>query len=961
MARLPAVHVSALCTILSFVYISHSLERHSLTERPRLSSLLVLLLSGCICYAVSALAKFVPGADGRFTKLPSQDPDAPVLSSSDGIEAEFSQGTGAHLPGRPKKWSLPVLILIIVVRLEVFHRVNYQQQCSTPGIESFLCLLLLGYQIFVTRRKWGFPASTDDDDPWRSVFDDIYDWFSGPRVIMFNSVLSAFIFSLGTFFSVSQGRRSGYLCFNLIDSRLVTVTLQFIGLILDAAILILIWRLLAWARTTKQRIRIVGTVLLLSAASVSFLYLGNTALNGFRRVNVSFGSLYGFDVVVDSFAFAALLISLAFWICETSAITPVSILTFLVGIWSSCDNIFHMGDWLHLSRLNALGPLWIIAFGTILFTYLYDLRSIVFVKRIILAILLLALLLGATILTFLKRPDMYVRHPLSDFVYSAHVEHDRTSWGRVPPPNFGEWYKYAEGSAVIDDFLQIDRDLDPFWAASPSSLRKRADEMAATAGIASITIKDGQVTWKGAGDEGDNKDVTELVKMIEKFSKHLPDMVLPINLSPTPRVLPTWEEANAKSRAAAISSMADVLSRRSLDETGNSTEPIPAEESPASESSTTSAWELTWASDFRQMQVEACSPLSRTRTRPHWNFMEFCSACVQAHSLGQLVTKWQQSLDVCSQPDLRLLHGLSLTDPRRPPIRQLVPLFGASKTDEFKDIVIPFPRSRLEQPDIKWQFTRRYDSLVWRGSVGEHAITNQALRGSHKYRLLHMANTPYPHDEVTMILPIPGNEEKFGYERVKAAEANGIAPFSLGVSSYAACLGTNCEVVERAYGKGEDVTEPLEYRYVLLLDEDDGPPPELMRTIRSNSVPFVSTIFRTWSTDRLMPWLHFVPIDPRYQGLHTTLTYFTGTENKPKVNGRETSMPGTTQDAEWIAQQGQKWAAKALGEKDMEIYVFRLLLEWGRLINDLRNEIGFRKDDKGGFQNDGWTRQQAAG
>jgi hypothetical protein len=44
----------------------------------------------------------------------------------------------------------------------------------------------------------------------------------------------------------------------------------------------------------------------------------------------------------------------------------------------------------------------------------------------------------------------------------------------------------------------------------------------------------------------------------------------------------------------------------------------------------------------------------------------------------------------------------------------------------------------------------------------------------------------------------------------------------------------------------------------------------------------------------------------------------------------------------WIASQGSLWAKKALRREDMEVYLFRLLLEWGRVINENREEIGFR-------------------
>lgn len=99
------------------------------SESPRLSSFLVFLLSGLICYGISCLTKWFPGADGRF-KTPRRR-DSQLNSAPDAA----SHSQNHHLPGRPRRLSLPVLVLCIVLRLEIFHRVNYQQQCATPGLE----------------------------------------------------------------------------------------------------------------------------------------------------------------------------------------------------------------------------------------------------------------------------------------------------------------------------------------------------------------------------------------------------------------------------------------------------------------------------------------------------------------------------------------------------------------------------------------------------------------------------------------------------------------------------------------------------------------------------------------------------------------------------------------------------------------------------------------------------------
>ncbi|PHH80765.1 hypothetical protein CDD80_7302 [Ophiocordyceps camponoti-rufipedis] len=610
---------------------------------------------------------------------------------------------------------------------------------------------------------------------------------------------------------------------------------------------------------------------------------------------------------------------LGLWICETSPITPVSILTFLAGAWFSIVNITQLDDWIHLSRQDKL-------------------------------------------------------HPINDLIFEAQTEHNRwlieagTSQslpvavkvyeerhaGRAAPPNFAEWYEYAAESPVKDNYKQIDEDLAPFWGVTPEDLRRRAKALAEEPGVSVITIKDGDVGRRASGGEDEGRDLDELVEMIQKFSTHLADMVLPINLSPSPRVLPSWKDVQLQNQTD-LGSAANLMSKRwpegsSITHSG--------ERRDGQESPLTAKSPLTPASKFRQMQQEACPPNSRARTRQHWSFEQFCTACVKHYSRGQLLSDFQRSLDVCSQPDLKHLHEFSLADRRSPVIRQLVPLFGSSKTSEFRDIILPLPRSRLEKPDMPWQFSRRYDNLFWRGAVGDADINGQTLRGSQKFRLLHLLNKPRAQDRVTMVLPKADNNESFRAESVSAAEASRALPISVGMTDYSSCTGGDCEVVKFTFGTEADTEEALEYRYILLTDEDDGPPNELLRTIRSGSVPFVSTIFRAWYTERLVPWLHFVPIDIRYHALHTTFSYFTGTRDRPKINNRETQLLGREGDGEWISRRGQKWAERALSKNEMEIYLFRLLLEWGRLIDDRRDEIGYRRKHGGSFENDEWTRQR---
>ncbi|KAF4974728.1 hypothetical protein FZEAL_8398 [Fusarium zealandicum] len=895
----------------------------------------------------------------------------------DGAEDAALKGPNAHQPKRPRRLSLPVLVLCIVLRLEIFHRVNYQQQCSTPGLESFLCVLLFAYEIFNTRRKWGFPPVDDPDDPWRSCFDDIKDWFSGPRVVLTMAVSSALTVATGTYYAVSQITRSTYFCFDLIESKRTTLFLQCVGLMCDALIVVLLWRMLAWSRTAKLRLRTLGTVLVLSSLSMGFVWIGSRIFRGSTKLHTGFGFLYGFDIIVDSFAFATLMISAAFWACETSPLTPASIITFLVGTAKSCENILRYGNYLHTTRLPALMPLWVIVAGMIMFTYCHNLRSVIFIRRSVLTVLLVGLVVGMTIFINVQKPQTIDnRHPISDLIYRAGVRQHR--WlqqastseslpvayniykerhdGRDPPPGFADWYEFARNTTVIDRFEQIEKDLKPFRAIKPKKLRQKAVFLAKTPGVHRIMITEGKAYRDPEATGSDAEVLDKLVASVDKFAKFLPDLLFPVNLGSTPRILPSWDVVNGQGRAD-LTPIVNLISKRSIGD-NETEEAVDTSDLPLNLPIAPMQGPFISPSEYRQMQVEACPPGSPTRISPHWNIGEFCSECVKRHSKNQIMVNWERSLQYCSQPDLKYLHGMSLSSPHSEPIHDLLPLFGPSKTEPFQDILIPLPPAQADKDDMKWDFGRRYDAMFWRGQTGEGPISDQALRGNHKFRLLHLLGNKSPQDKVSMVLPTPNDDNQFRHERVPVAEANLVMPVSVGMNNYTGCAGPNCDLAKQAYGLVDEDQEALEYRYVLLTDQDDGPSPDVLRTLRSNSVLLMSTIFQTWYTERLTAWQHFVPIDTRYQGLHTTMSYFGGTHKRAWLNGRDTAMKGRIKDARWIAQQGAKWAKDVLSERDMEVYLFRLLLEWARLVDDGRDEIGYSRSDKGEFRTSPWTKDQ---
>jgi Glycosyl transferase family 90 len=125
--------------------------------------------------------------------------------------------------------------------------------------------------------------------------------------------------------------------------------------------------------------------------------------------------------------------------------------------------------------------------------------------------------------------------------------------------------------------------------------------------------------------------------------------------------------------------------------------------------------------------------------------------------------------------------------------------------------------------------------------------------------------------------------------------------------------------------------------------------------LQSKSLGFKATIFREWHDSRLFAWRHFVPVDNRYDDIYSLLTYFIGygkpdaspataNEENPDAVNRGVYIAPHDFEAQKIAHLSREWANKVLRREDIEVYMFRLLLEYGRIIDDNRDRIGYSGD-----------------
>ncbi|EOD53196.1 putative capsular associated protein [Neofusicoccum parvum UCRNP2] len=314
---------------------------------------------------------------------------------------------------------------------------------------------------------------------------------------------------------------------------------------------------------------------------------------------------------------------------------------------------------------------------------------------------------------------------------------------------------------------------------------------------------------------------------------------------------------------------------------------------------------------------------------------------------------WTMASDICYQPDLADLHGFYTSPNIFIGTHRLMPVFSQSKAPGFSDILYPSAWNYMnrvayaptdEHPDPP--FDDKQNTLFWRGATSEGFATAEstAWHGMTRQRMVHTLSLATEPQVLPLKHPIASYRRKQRYVALPPSLLHGAISTDISFASIARCAEPTCGDERAHFGvnPGEAKTDfQTHWQHRLLLDADGaGFSGRFLAFLHSRSLPLkVAPLFREWWHGRVSPWLHFVPLDPRLQGLWATAAFFQGF--KAEVAGKEVEMAPREKEGRRIAEEGREWAGKALRAEDMEVYFFRLLLEWGRVTDDGREGIGF--------------------
>lgn len=531
-----------------------------------------------------------------------------------------------------------------------------------------------------------------------------------------------------------------------------------------------------------------------------------------------------------------------------------------------------------------------------------------------------------------QKHEAFVRQASPSKSLKEATQEYKRRYRRSPPPGFNIWYNFAteRNSLIIDDFDGMSRDLAPFWALSPSEIRRLTREITAKPwnDIAKLSIRNGS-TEVGEMPGTHRWMIDGAASMIQKFSMFLPDMDLAFNLNDEPRCAIPYHQLHEYQSIASQEST--ILSDKQLENTWTTERA----DSWNFDSSGSHFLENSVHNSFSNFGSISCPPSSPARSGRVLHEGRVCFNCLAPHSLGGFVQNWTLAGSPCHQPDLKSLHGFYLSPASFKASSELLPVFSQGKPQGFADILYPSPWNYMdkanyspseEHPDVP--FTEKQNTLFWRGATSEGLSTNHenTWRGMVRQRLVHLASSPP--SSVPVLLPQSGSPSQYTiqYPSPSIFTHSNVTIDAAIVSNIVRCGEDECREQKAALPVVEptDFQDHWKYRYLMDMD-GAGFSGRFLPFLQSKSLPFKTALFREWYDGRIQAWKHFVPIDLRLHDLWSVLLWF----------------GGHTDEGEMIAREGRDWVGQVLRKEDMEVYLFRLLLEWGRLTDDRRNEIGY--------------------
>ncbi|KAJ7651125.1 glycosyl transferase family 90-domain-containing protein [Roridomyces roridus] len=497
----------------------------------------------------------------------------------------------------------------------------------------------------------------------------------------------------------------------------------------------------------------------------------------------------------------------------------------------------------------------------------------------------------------------------------------RRRYKRDPPKGFDVWWNWAREHNVLlpDEYDQIYHDLEPFWGIEPKSLLATREKLEGTSPsytLGKVGGKIGIVKTSLGTSPGVHflRDANTTVALLADIEHLLP---------PFRAVVSALDHA---------SKLSDYYVERAARQAAAEKRVIKSEDLPRGNST---GW------------LSACGPNS-----PAWNASIDVEGDLPPKTTAgpTFIYDHKLAMDPCLHPRHFWQHSQFIWKGQGPePQHEMVPMFSYSSSPVHHNIRIPnmylwvediMPRTN----DPEWH-EKIDERLVWRGSATGTGLMVPAspsikFRKAHRVRFVQFANDV--EGLVSILPPVNTKADRVGYPMdVRKAR---LTPAIMDIA-FAGTIDSNCNpqmqsklcklMAGLAFTKSQSTREAGNYKYVIDID-GNGWSGRFKRLLTSNSLVFKTTLYPEWYSDRIVPWVHYIPVQLDLSDLHDTLLFFRGIG----LN----AVGAHDELAREIARAGRAWSQKAWRKEDMISYWFRLILEYTRVMSEDREGMSYKGD-----------------
>lgn len=477
--------------------------------------------------------------------------------------------------------------------------------------------------------------------------------------------------------------------------------------------------------------------------------------------------------------------------------------------------------------------------------------------------------------------------------YTAAHEEYRRRYGMEPPPGFAAWYDFAKlhNSPIIDEFDIIHESILPFFSLDGeeilNTMQSVQDITDSELWACAFSGQDAKTNCRHSRRTFDRNVQLMLDTLLQDLHGILPEVKFLVNHIDEPRVL--------------IPRKGDPGGDRSMVPRDMSRRPV---------------WET--------LTKYCANPGPNMTTK--W----LTRLVLEEDSGLPFVRDPVFAMDLCRHMEYGEMHGLAMSPTSFPLIEALLPVLSTGSPSTMGDILYPSPAYMepefryVDANDVEWDSKR--NNLYWAGSTTGGYAQDEHWRHYHRQRFVELAQN-LRRRRFTYLREIDGV-----LSRVQSFFLNSRI-FDVAFTRIFQCEKRYCRD-QRAYfdvKSWEDKDQAFRSRLVFDVD-GNGISGRYYKLLASRSTPLKQTLLREWHDERLVPWVHYVPVSQ-------------GMEELPELVSHLTSSEAGREGARTVAEQGREWFHKALREVDRTIYIYRLFLELARLQDPRR-----RSEHKGADQ-----------